>query len=139
MTNYGKMVCIRDELASYGHEVFIPEPALCKHLDQINSGNYVDTSKIKIKYDYIRGHCGNIIKSDCILVANYDKNGVLNYVGGNTFLEIGFAFIIGRKIYLVNPIPLIEYYFQEIKAMKPTVLHGNFSVFFKKVSKLKQK
>jgi hypothetical protein len=131
MTNYGKMVCLRDNLTGFGHEVFIPEPALCRHLEQINKGNYIDTCTLKIKYDFIRGHCGNIIKSDCILVANYDKNGIKNYVGGNTFLEMGFAFVMGRKIYLVNPIPDVEFYYQEIKAMKPIILKGKLSVFSK--------
>lgn len=131
MTNFGKMVQLRDELVEYGHLVIIPEPAECSHLDAIAKGSYVDTYKLKIQYNYIRNHCGNILKSDCVLVANYTKNGLENYIGGNTFLEIGFAHVMGRPIYLVRPIPKIGYFYHEIRAMKPSILNDDLTVFRK--------
>ena len=59
----------------------------------------------KIKNDVIRDYYQKIDKSDCILVLNLTKNGIENYIGGNTFLEIGFAHVLGKKIYLYNNIP----------------------------------
>lgn len=125
MSNYGKFVELRKELEALGHVVILPEPAICVHEKEIELGSYVDTYKLKLKYDYIRKHFANIMISDCVLVANYDKNSVKNYIGGNSFLEIGFAYFINKPTFLLNPIPKIDYYYHEIKAMKPMVIRGN--------------
>lgn len=127
MTNYGRFVSLKHELESLGHVVLLPEPTNCADVRKIADGCYVDTYKLKLKYDYIRKHFANILLSDCILVANYEKNNIKNYIGGNAFLEIGFAYFINRPIYLLNPVPEIEYYYQEIKAMKPKVLNGKLA------------
>lgn len=34
-----------------------------------------------------------ICGSDAILVLNYDKKGIKNYIGGNTLMEMGFAHV----------------------------------------------
>ena len=132
MANYGKMVRLKDQLVGYGHVVTIPEPAQCRHINLISKGTYVDSYRLKVRYNYIRNHCGCIIQSDCIVVANYDKGGYQNYIGGNTFLEIGFAHVMGRPIYLIKPIPKIDLYYQEILAMRPKVLNDSLAVFRKK-------
>jgi hypothetical protein len=66
-----------------------------------------------------------IEKSDAILVANYTKKEIENYIGANTFLEIGFAHHIGKKIYFLNPIPDQPYIREELEAVEPVVLNGN--------------
>ena len=80
----------------------------------------------KIEYDFIREHFRNIDESDAILVLNYEKNGIPGYIGGNTFLEMGHAFGLGKKIYLLYPVPEMDY-FTEMKAMQPAVLNGDLS------------
>lgn len=80
----------------------------------------------KIEYDLIREHFKKVELADTILVLNYDKKGVQGYIGGNTFLEMGYAFGLGKKIYLLNPIPLMDYY-TEMVAIQPIVLHGDLS------------
>ncbi|OGQ22975.1 MAG: hypothetical protein A3I05_06060 [Deltaproteobacteria bacterium RIFCSPLOWO2_02_FULL_44_10] len=62
-----------------------------------------------------------------ILVLNYDKNGIKGYIGGNSFLEMGFAYIQKKPIYLLNEIPEIAFYDTEIKAMKPIVIYGELA------------
>ena len=62
--------------------------------------------------------------ADAILIANYDKKGIKNYIGGNTFLEIGFAHVLGKAIYILNDIPNCSYT-EEIKIMQPIVLKGD--------------
>ena len=64
---------------------------------------------------------------DAILVANFDKHGIANYIGGNTFLEMGFAHVLDQKIYLLNSLPKMPYYETEIIAMKPVILNGDLS------------
>ena len=83
--------------------------------------------KLKQKYelDAIQEHYSVIQKADKVLILNYKKNGIPGYIGGNSFLEMGFAYILKKPIYLLNLIPKIPYYETEIIAMRPIVLDGN--------------
>ncbi len=83
--------------------------------------------KLKHKYDNdaIRTHWNVIKNSDRVLILNYEKHGIPGYIGGNSFLEMGFAHILKKTLYLLNPIPKMPYYETEIIAMKPIVLDGN--------------
>jgi len=80
----------------------------------------------KVKDDVIRKYFEKIKDCDAILILNYSKKGIDNYIGGNTFLEMGFAHVLNKKIFLLNEIPDI-YYFDEIKAMEPIILDGDIS------------
>ena len=77
--------------------------------------------------DAIREFWNLMQGADAILVANYDKHGIANYIGGNTFLEMGFAHVLNQKIFMLNPIPEMPYYKTEIVAMKPAVVDGDLS------------
>ena len=66
-------------------------------------------------------------ESDAILVVNVDKSGIKNYIGGNALMEIGFAYIQNKKIFLLNDIPDIPYYKDEIIAAKPIILEGDLT------------
>ncbi len=79
-----------------------------------------------IKNDGIRRWFDVIKGSDAILIANFDKKGIRNYIGGNAFLEMGFAHILNRKIFLLNPVPEVSYK-DEILAMAPVIINGDFS------------
>lgn len=78
----------------------------------------------KATEDLFKRYWRLIKKSDCILVVNVEKNGLKNYIGGNTFLEMGFAYVLDKKIFLLNNMPNNSF-LDEIKAMKPVVLNGN--------------
>ena len=67
-----------------------------------------------------------ISKVDAVLVLNYTKNGVDNYIGGATFLEMYDAFILEKKIYMMNDIPegLLK---DEIIGFNPIVINGDLS------------
>ena len=78
----------------------------------------------EIKDDVIRRYYGIIKECDAILVLNLEKNKIKNYIGGNTFLEMGFAHVLNKKIYLLNEI-LDMPYTDEIKAMCPIVTESN--------------
>ncbi len=80
----------------------------------------------KAEEDVIKRYYRLIKKSDAILVVNVEKNGIKNYIGGNTFLEMGFAYILNKKIYLLNSIPKLSYA-DEIKAMHPIILNNDLN------------
>jgi len=46
-----------------------------------------------------------IQKNDAVLVLNFEKHGVKNYIGGATFLEMYDAFRLGKKIFMYNNVP----------------------------------
>lgn len=63
--------------------------------------------------------------SDALLVLNKSqKGGRENYISGSSFLEMGFAHALGKRIYLLQGIPEISYK-DEILAMHPIVLDGD--------------
>lgn len=120
-----KMLEVGDELQKFGHEVVLPrhtqEYAEMKTSDHIHN----ESIKNKINNDLIRDYYEKIKASDAILVVNCDLNGVAGYVGGNSFLEIGFAHVLNKKIFLLNQIPETSFK-DELIAMQPVVLNGNF-------------
>lgn len=59
----------------------------------------------KFKKDMYKRSEEVISKVDAVLVLNFEKNGVSNYIGGATFLEMYDAFRMNKKIYLYNDIP----------------------------------
>ena len=75
----------------------------------------------------MREHFTKIKASDAILVLNYDKEGKKNYIGGNTFLEMGLAFALDKKIFMLNDVSEDIPYAEEIKGMRPVIVKEDFS------------
>ena len=119
-----KMIEYRDKLIKMGHDAFVTD--LYKNLvgktneekEKIKLHNKNNRDAIRVFWKAVQG-------ADAVLVLNFDKNGIRNYIGGNTLMEIGFAHVLNQKIFLLNPIPDIPYYNTEIKAMKPIILNGD--------------
>jgi len=116
---------IARSLQRKGHKVFLPEGTQDYVAIDTETINKTEGAKKKIEKDLIRRHYKLIQDSDAILVVNNDKRDTKNYIGGNSFLEIGFAYILGKKIYLLNDIPDIQLIQQEIVAMQPSILYGD--------------
>jgi len=93
---------------------------------EIINGIKSNHAELKRKHNFIKWWYNCITKSDAILVCNYDKNGIKNYIGGNTLMEIGFAHVHNKKIFLLNPIPEVSYK-DEIGAMCDVILNGNLN------------
>ena len=121
------MLEARDQLIALGHEAFVTDLAAPfvgksdeeKERIKLHQKNHMDAIR-----EFWRAMQG----ADAILVMNLDKNGIKNYIGGNTLMEIGFAHVMNQKVFLYNPIPDIPYYKTEIEAVNPTILHGDLSL-----------
>lgn len=122
-----KMLEAKAQLEKAGHECFVSGFA-SHYIGKDQSAIEQLTVYHKMEKDAIREYWEEIKKSDAILVLNYDKNGIANYVGGNTLMEIGFAHVLNKKIFLLNPVPEIAFYKAEIEATKPVILNGDFSL-----------
>lgn len=123
---------IADELLKFGFEVHIPissekilrgEFSLDEIKQEKENGKFADRA---VKYDSIRAYWKIINDSSAILVTNFDKHNIQNYIGGNTFLEMGFAHILNKPTYLFNDIPEMIYT-DEIRAMQPIIINGNLA------------
>lgn len=120
-----QMLEVRDGLIKLGHDAFLNNMVMefvgktPEERDRINVEQ-------KGKYDIVREFWRLMQGADAIIVCNYDKRGVSNYIGGNTFLEMGFCYVLNQKLFLLNPIPEVGYK-TEIEAMKPTVINNDLS------------
>ncbi|HBH46700.1 MAG: hypothetical protein A2445_00420 [Candidatus Jacksonbacteria bacterium RIFOXYC2_FULL_44_29] len=121
-----KMLEIKKELEKLGHSAVVSSFAPA-YIDKSTKEKEKLTVYHKNEKDAIREFYKEIKKSDAILVLNYDRRGIKNYIGGNTLMEIGFAHILYKKIFLLNPIPKIEYYKSEIEAVKPVIINSDLS------------
>jgi len=129
-----KFVEVYNELRKLGHEPQMHEDMFeyskTSWAEVHNKDELREHAQTKIDNDYIKWWHRLIMGSDGIVVLNYEKKGVENYVGGNTLMEIGFAYVADKEIFLMNPIPTEVPYTDEINAMvkKENILNGDVSL-----------
>ena len=121
-----KMLDVKNQLKKLGHEV-----QLSSFVNEYVGKSEKEKEEITIYHknqkEAIRKFYEKIKISDAILVLNYDRRGISDYIGGNTLMEIGFAHVLEKKIFLMNPIPDIEYYRSEIEAVRPVIIYGDLT------------
>ena len=132
-----EMTQLKNQLEAMGHEVQEPPAVVYDATGQKitvevyykirKSASAQDAWVWQRKAEAIRKHFDKIDWCDVILVANYDKNDVTGYIGANTLIEMGLAFYLKKKIYLLNPVPEISYQ-EEILGLQPMVIDGNLSL-----------
>lgn len=137
------MELARDELVMKGHEVRIPElrlevPEEYGGGKKVYFGQFIEQNggidvfppghKIwDMKEGAINDHYQKIDWCDAVLVINHEKRGIQGYIGGNTLIEVGVAFYLKKKIYILNPVSSELSYKQEILGMKPIIIGGDLS------------
>jgi len=106
-----EMIEAEKNLKKLGYETVIPsfvERYAEMEVDSIVKMS-AESTRDKMEHNLIRGYFNKIKDSDAILVVNVERRGVKGYVGGNSFLEMGFAFILNKLIYFLNEIPDMGY------------------------------
>lgn len=116
-----EMLGVKEELEKLGHVVLMPVKA--KGVDYWAEDNRARV-EAKKKFELIDEHLDKIKRADAILVVNITKREIKNYIGANTFLEMGFAYYWKKKIYILNPLPDQTYIIDELLTFEPTVLNG---------------
>jgi non-canonical (house-cleaning) NTP pyrophosphatase len=107
-------------LIKAGHEVEVPNP-------REKSAGYDtlgDNERAALKSTLIQEHLNKIIESDAVLIYNEEKKGVAGYIGGNTLMEMAFAFSQGIEIFMLRPAPDLSYA-EEVLGMLPIVIDGD--------------
>ena len=126
MTASKEMIRIKEELCVIGHEVILPQfTDDYANLDTMDK-MHAESAQNKITHDLIRKYFDEIKDSDAVLVLNIERKGIRGYVGGNSFLEMGFAHILNKPIYLFDEVPEVIYR-DEIEAMQPIIIYGDLS------------
>ena len=120
------MLEIKDHLVRLEHNAYLTN----LHNDFIGKSDG-EKERIKIyqknNLDAIKEFWYLMQDGEAVLVFNKTRKGIENYIGGNTFLEMGFAYILNQEIFLYNPIPDIDLYKTEIKAMKPKIIYQDLT------------
>ncbi len=119
---FDEMVELQKKLEENGHTVLMPIK-----VSGVDYWSDDATSRIEAKrrLGLLEKHMDKIERSDAILVANYTKGDIKNYIGANTFLEMGFARYRNKKIFLLNPIPDQKYISDELLSWEPIVIEDN--------------
>lgn len=136
---YRQAVEIQTVFEKLGYKVIIPETA--QKMKQ--SGDYevshyktwfADDNDYHKKAALMRGHFEEIERGDMVLVLNYEKYGMPNYIGGNVLIEIGVAFYLNKPVFILNEIPENSPFLEEIKGFMPIALHGKVEDLPKHIS-----
>ncbi|MDP7141637.1 MAG: hypothetical protein QF362_02470 [Candidatus Woesearchaeota archaeon] len=125
-----EIIEISKKIRELGHE-----PLMHDHMFGIADGSAKDLIKdiaedhgaMKRKYDIFKAWHDLIKSGDALLVCNFDKDGIENYIGGNVLLEMGFAHVNDKKIFLLNPIPEEVPYVDEVKALVDVIINKDLS------------
>ncbi len=120
---------IKTKLEKKGVETLL-YPSIIKVRDKMMTANeFYRLRKRKLTKEFldtkkqlIDEHIDKIKKSDAVLILNFDKSKTVGYIGGNTFLEMGVAYALGKRVFLwKKPSSRLPYY-EEIMALYPTII-----------------
>lgn len=129
---YRQAVDIQEQLEKAGLKVIVPRTAeKMKTTGDFDVSHYktwfADASDYHKKAELMRAHFDKVAEGDAILVLNYEKHGVSNYIGGNVLMEMALAFYLKKPIFILNDVPSESPFEEEILGMTPVVLQGDIS------------
>ena len=106
-----KIIEISKELEEKGYNVLLPVECM-QGIDKIIAS---------------RAHLDRVVdpNNEIILIVNETKNGIENYIGPNSFVEVAFGFYYKKEVYLLNDI--YEPYKDELLGWKVIPLKGDLS------------
>ncbi|MCX6787018.1 MAG: hypothetical protein NTY93_00630 [Candidatus Kaiserbacteria bacterium] len=122
---YSRIPDIQTELESRGYVITLPN----SYDDSTAEEKYKSlgaTEHSKWKAEMLQHSTDVVENNDAVLVLNFEKNGIENYIGGATFLEMYDAFRLNKTIFLFNPIPdgILR---DEIEGFSPVIINGDLS------------
>lgn len=118
MRSFALMQQTAERIAQHGVRVLLPLSADTARTTLSRDGY------LRVKRDASLYHFDLIQRPDtyAVLAINPERDGVASYIGPNTFADLALAFALGRRIYLLNGIPVtLE---DELAAWGAVELHG---------------
>lgn len=116
MYHINGMLEAKHTLEKLGYEVEIPDTTETNGYDGLS-----DTERAAKKQFLIKQHLDKINISDAILIFNQEKKGIEGYIGGNSLMEMAFAYAQGIEIFLLQDAHSMSYA-DEIYGVHPIVL-----------------
>lgn len=130
---YKQAVAIEEQLRAMGYTVIIPSVAYkMKESGDYDVSHYktwfADASDYGKKAALMRAHFEKVAQGDAVLVLNYEKHGVPNYIGGNVLMEMSLGFYLKKPVFVLHEIPEASPFEEEIKGLGSIPLHGRLEV-----------
>ncbi len=122
---YEKIPLIKEKLENLGHKLKMPNsydrPFREKEMEKLSEEEHIKWKGSMMKKDE-----ENIRPQDAVLVLNFEKKRIPNYIGGATFQEIYMAWRMNKKIFLYNSLPNCSFT-DELKGISPTIINGDLN------------
>lgn len=122
MAFFDEMIKIKQSLSSMGISAIVPKEE-SELVSNLNESQFMEFKR-KVSRTYLKKiRDKNTIG---VLIYNGEKNGIPNYIGANTLVELAMAFSWNRKIFIYNDIytPLKD----ELQAWECICLNGNLGI-----------
>jgi len=122
---------IAGKLEKLGYKVLLPDVALAMK----KKGNFDvmavktwfnDEAQFTKKTSFVDEHFKKVKKGDAILVVNLKKGKIGGYIGGGVLMEMGLAYYLKKKIFVLNKVPKDFMLYEEIMALHPVFLNNDF-------------
>lgn len=115
-------------LESRGWQVFVPEDLkIAENPELVEKYRRLPKAELRLlRLSLIQAHLDKIRASDAILVINLDKGEARGYIGANTLIEMAFAYVLHKKIYVLNAIGPQKNQ-DEAEALAEVILQGDLS------------
>lgn len=129
MTFAKEMIEAKNDLERMGNDVIIPSDATEIANGDHNHDDLEADYRHCVENDILRQHFNFIEKSDAVVVLNYPKNGIEGYIGAASLMEIGLAYHLKKKLFLLYPLPHHSYHrwAHEVRIIRPVILNGNLN------------
>lgn len=116
-----EVIDVAQQLERMGHEVMLPDGVKLRLIERDD----FDPVVAKLDVDTIHEHPAKIRAADAVLMCNYEKNGILGYIGANSFCELYMARYFDKPVFALNPLPKQPYIHDEIMAFGIVVIDGD--------------
>ena len=122
-----EMLETKRQLEALSHQVSVPYDTE-DHLNDPTLRNDPERDrKHSIEIDVYR-KCFEILASnDAVLVLNIPQRGVEGYIGAAVLMEIGLAYYLRKKIFLLNPVSPKERYIEDVTILGAVILNGDLA------------
>jgi hypothetical protein len=118
---------IKKELEDEGHSVLVTDD-LHEYVEKPSiKRDFDEEVKISKKYDIIKSFFKKIEQSDALLIGNFTKNNIKGYLGPNVLMDLGLAYYLNKKIYLLNDVDRSQSCAVEMAIIDAIILNGDLN------------
>lgn len=121
MSFYPEMLALQSQLQSREVSVLTPDSDNALH----DAGSGVEAERIKRRLSWAHIRRVKSPKTFGLLVVNYDKHQIQNYIGPSTFAEIAIGAALSKRIFLLQGAPYV--YEDVLESWGALCLMGNLT------------